>query len=34
VRSVVEAFDVATGKVLNRCVAWTVKQMHDRPRHA
>jgi cholesterol transport system auxiliary component len=33
-RSVVEAFDVATGKVLNRCVAWTVKQIQVGSHHA
>jgi len=28
-RSVVQAFDVATGKALNRCVAWTLRGMHQ-----
>jgi ABC-type uncharacterized transport system auxiliary subunit len=28
-RSVVQAFDVATGKLLNNCVAWTLRGIRE-----
>ena len=33
-RSIVAAFDVAAGKVLNRCVAWTLSAIQEGPHHA
>jgi cholesterol transport system auxiliary component len=32
-RSIVQAFDVATGKVLNRCVTWTFSGIQHSPHH-